>query len=345
MSADRHGYLWADLDGDAVIDVACSHGSDGGCANCTDDGHELWKGVGNGSFTPVPNAGGMYDQPGRGRAFAAADVDGDGDLDVFHGKAPEPLSPNSLYRNDGNMTFVDVAADWGVNEQLGTVGGLFADVDDDGDPDLFVAGDEFARPTKLFRNDGTSYVDVTLAAFGAEPPVLRPNFGRDNDGDLDLAAAEGDEAVFDTWNVQGTTFSFYVNHHFGEDGIDIFELDTPSTNPVAAFRYRGTVWNDYMFLGPNGVHPTGSTVTLTDAFVGAPTFTPGVSLGLYCWRESPGGRWHVHISAPPNHFGNFNGTITSAGGIANVTASNLEHLDILPSARTSTATTGARSRT
>lgn len=332
FTADRHGYVWADLDGDAVVDVACSHGSDGGCPNCNDDGHELWRGNGDGTYLPIANAGGMYDQPGRGRAFSAADIDGDGDLDIFHGKAPLPESPNSLYRNDGSMTFVDVAAAWGVNETLGTVGGLFADVDDDGDPDLFVGGEEFARPTKLFRNDGASFVDVTLAAFGATPPVFATaDFGDwDNDGDLDLAASEGDEAVYDYWQVQGNSLTFWVNHHFGEDGIDIFELDTPSVNPTAAFRYRGVLYNDVIFLGPNGVHPTTSTVTLTDAYVGAPTFTPGVSLGLYCWRESPGGRWHVHVSAPPNHFGNFNGTVTSTGGIANPTASNLEDLDILP---------------
>ena len=331
-TADRHGYLWADLDNDAVTDVACAHGSDGGCGTCSDDGHELWKGDGDGTFTPVPDAGGMYDQLGRGRAFSAADIDGDGDLDVFHGKAPSAASPNSLYRNDGGMSFVDVAPDWGVDEVLGTVGGLFADIDDDGDPDLLVAGDEFERPTTLFRNDGGHFTDVTASAFDVPPPILAgADFGDfDDDGDLDLLAVEGSEAIFDVWSVAGNAFNFFSNFRFGDDGADIFALDGAGGNPTASFRYLGGVHLEYFFLGPNGVHPATATFTLTDAYVGAPSFTPGVDLGLYCWRESPGGRWIVESSGPPGSYGNFNGTITTVSGVVNPAASGLETLATVP---------------
>ncbi len=331
-TADRHGYLWADLDNDAVLDVMCVHGSDGGCGTCSDDGHELWKGDGDGTFTPVPDAGGMYDQLGRGRALSAADLDGDGDLDVFHGKAPAPASPNSLYRNDGGMSFAEIAPAWGIAEELGTVGGLFADVDDDGDPDLLVGGDEFERPTVLFRNDGTSFTDVTAVAFAATPPVLAgADFGDfDDDGDVDLIGVEGSEAVFDTWSATATQLRFFANFRSGDDGVDVFELDASGGNAVASFRYLGGLFSEYFFLGPDAVHPVGSSFALTDAYVGAPSFTPGADVGLYCWRESPGGRWLLHASGVPGSYGNFNGTVTAASGgaITDPSASNLEPLPV-----------------
>ncbi len=331
-TADRHGYVWADLDQDAIVDVVCSHGSDGGCSSCSDDGHELWRGNGGGTFTAIAGAGGMYDQPGRGRAFSAADVDLDGDLDVYHAKAPNPSSLNSLYRNDGGLTFVDVAPAWGLAEEIGTVGGLFADVDDDGDPDLLVGGEEFDRPTTLFRNEGGSFVDVSSAAFAQPLPIVAgADFGDyDDDGDLDLALAPGSEAVYDFWKVAGNVFTFFANHRYGDNGVDVFELDTPGGNPTASFRFRGTVFNDVIFLGPSGQHPTGSSVTLTDAFVGAPSFAPGVDVGLYCWRDSPGGRWIIHVSAPPGYFGNFNGTINAAAGVASPSDALLERLELDP---------------
>ncbi len=331
-TADRHGYLWADLDNDAVLDVLCVHGSDGGCGTCTDDGHELWKGDGDGTFTPVPGAGGMYDQIGRGRALAAADLDGDGDLDIYHGKAPAAGSPNSLYRNDGGMAFVEIAPAWGVAEGLGTVGGLFADVDDDGDPDLLVGGDEFERPTVLFRHDGDAFTDVTSVAFAAPPPILAgADFGDyDDDGDLDLIGVQGDEAVFDTWSATSAQLKFFANFRSGDDGVDVFELDASGGNAVASFRYLGGVHPEYFFLGPDAVHPVGSSFALTDAYVGAPSFTPGVDLGLYCWRESPGGRWLLHASGVPGSYGNFHGTVTAAvgGAIVDPSASNLEPLPV-----------------
>jgi hypothetical protein len=162
--------LWADLDDDGLPEALCPHGGGGGCG-CPSGANELWRSLGGGGFATVGGAGGMADAVGRGRAFSAADVDGDGDLDVFHGKAPLVASPNSLYRNDGALSFTDVAASAGVDEQEGTVGGLFADYDDDGDPDLFVGGEEFTRPTVLWRNDGGTFADVTADSFGALPVV------------------------------------------------------------------------------------------------------------------------------------------------------------------------------
>ena len=200
---DRHGLLWADLDGDGALDAVCSHGGGGGCG-CPAGGNELWRSLGGGNLMEVANAGGMLDAVGRGRSFSAADVDGDGDVDLHHAKAPLLASLNSLYRNDGDMAFADVAAAWGVDEGEGTVGGLFADVDDDGDPDLLVGGEEFGRSTVLWRNDGGTFADATADLFGGPLPVIA------SDGRAvrllrfvnaqKLLVLRGDS--IETWNVQ-----------------------------------------------------------------------------------------------------------------------------------------------
>ncbi|MEZ5065074.1 MAG: FG-GAP-like repeat-containing protein [bacterium] len=328
---DRHGWLWCDLDNDGLLDVVCSHGGDGGSGSA-DEPNELWRGIDFGIFEAVTGAGGMADEAGRGRAFSAADIDGDGDLDLWHAKAPLAASPNSLYRNDGNLTFVDVAAEWGTADELGTVGVLFADWDDDGDPDALVGGDEFARPTTLYRNDGGAFVDVTTDLIPAGLPIISgADWGDwDGDSDLDLVIAAGDDGVWDSWGTDDTKYWLFATHRFDDDGVDIFQFET-AEDPVAQFRWRNVIQNDRIFLGPAGVHPTLSSITLTDAYVGAPTFTPGVDQGLYCWRESPGGPWIVHVSAPPGTFGNYSAKINTVTGVSNPIESNLERLTIVPS--------------
>jgi enediyne biosynthesis protein E4 len=72
----------------------------------------------------------------HGNALAVADVDGDGRPDIYF---VNQLGANQLWRNLGGGRFEDVTARAGVAlEGRIHVGASFADVDNDGDPDLFV---------------------------------------------------------------------------------------------------------------------------------------------------------------------------------------------------------------
>jgi enediyne biosynthesis protein E4 len=68
--------------------------------------------------------------------MAVADVDGDGWLDLYF---TTQLGRNRLYRNLGGNRFEDVTAQAGVGltDQI-SVAASFADIDNDGLPDLFV---------------------------------------------------------------------------------------------------------------------------------------------------------------------------------------------------------------
>ncbi len=333
-TGDRHGWLWVDLDGDGLRDVVCSHGGDGGCG-CSDDGNELWQGQAApaGTFSLVAGSGGMTDLVGRGRAFSAADIDGDGDVDLYHAKAPLVASPNSMYRNDGALTFVDVAAASGLDETIGTEGGLFADADDDGDPDLIVGGEEFQRPTTYFRNDGGVFVDATSQAFGSLPVASSLDWGdADGDGDLDLLLTEGRDGVFDWYEDDPAEPWFFSHARFGEDGDDVLTFETPGETVIARPRFNGGWYPDFMFLGSTASHPSQTQFPLDDSLVGAPAFTPGVDRGLYIWREFAGGPFQIHSSAPAGAWGNFHVKLLTQNGLQNVVVSGLEEVVIDPAA-------------
>lgn len=125
---------------------------------------------------------------------AAGDYDNDGDIDLFIVRGD--IGPNLLYQNDGSGTFADVAAAAGVaytrssDENYRHSGPTFADMDGDGDLDLFVGGIH-NDPCFLFENQGDgTFLDVTAGSGLDEIDsvhTLSAAFGDyDLDGDLDL---------------------------------------------------------------------------------------------------------------------------------------------------------------
>ncbi len=97
-----------------------------------------------------------------GASVAAVDYDHDGDIDLYVTNS-QLGHPNRLFQNNGDGTFVDVAADLGVdkaNEEHGTsMDAVFGDYDNDGDMDLYVVKWGW---NILYRNNGDgSFSDVT----------------------------------------------------------------------------------------------------------------------------------------------------------------------------------------
>jgi hypothetical protein len=146
-------------------------------------------------FKDVTTAAGVGD-PGRGKGVAVADVDRDGDLDIY---VSNKGGPNVLYRNDGGNTFTDITEIAGdnVGDAGFCMGSVFADVDHDGDMDLFIAkgGNYEVEANRLLRNDSTPgkvwFTDIT-----AEAGLLVKAFtygasfaDYDSDGDVDLYLA------------------------------------------------------------------------------------------------------------------------------------------------------------
>jgi hypothetical protein len=155
-----------------------------------------------------------------GAAVAVADFDRDGWQDFYVTNSGEG-SLNRLYRNRGDGTFIDVAAQMGVADvnQRGTgvsMGAVWGDYDNDGWDDLFLY--RYGRP-ELFRNEqGQRFALVSERA--GLPKWVNANSATwldyDRDGRLDLFLAGYWADDIDLWKLETTkimpeSFEYAVN--------------------------------------------------------------------------------------------------------------------------------------
>jgi len=140
---------------------------------------------------PTPRKHLIETMPG---GVAVFDYDGDGRPDVFFTNGAELPSLaktgkkywNRLYRNEGGFKFRDVTEEAGVAGEGYSMGAAASDYDNDGHPDLFVAG---VNRNILYHNLGNGkFEDVTAKAGirSGEWAVAAGWFDYDNDGRLDL---------------------------------------------------------------------------------------------------------------------------------------------------------------
>jgi hypothetical protein len=167
--------------------------------------------------SPTPEKHLIETMPG---GIAVLDYDGDGRPDIYftNGAAIPSLeksSPkywNRLFRNEGNLKFRDVTEQAGVAGAGYSMGAAAADYDNDGRPDLFVAG---VNRNLLYHNLGNGrFEDVTERAGirSGEWAVAAGWFDYDRDGKLDL------------WVVHYAKWSLLADRYCGDQarGIRIY---------------------------------------------------------------------------------------------------------------------------
>ncbi|HTW80429.1 MAG TPA: FG-GAP-like repeat-containing protein [Terracidiphilus sp.] len=143
---------------------------------------------GDGTFTDRTAAAGLSDQLG-GLNIVQADYNNDGcmDLLILRGGWQYPQK-KSLMRNNCNGTFTDVTDAAGLGGTLtSTNSAAWADIDNDGYLDLFIANEN--SPSQLFRNKGDgTFEDISHAA-GIDKTTFAKGVTAadyDNDGYVDF---------------------------------------------------------------------------------------------------------------------------------------------------------------
>jgi enediyne biosynthesis protein E4 len=191
----------------------------------------LYHNNGDGTFTDVTARAGVV---GGGWSVSAGffDFDNDGLLDLFvtrymewdtrHGKtcggawrtycppAEFPATTNLLYRNRGDGTFEDVSEKSGIAAKKGrALGAAFADYDNDGLTDIFVANDGMQQ--YLFHNNGTgTFTECALDSGAALSADGKPLSGMgtvfqdyDNDGIPDILVTVLPREVYGAYHNDG----------------------------------------------------------------------------------------------------------------------------------------------
>lgn len=223
------GVALLDLDGDHHLDVyvvqggpfpppAAAPGPDQGSSD------RLFRNLGNGRFEDVSQRAGLRADWGYGHGVAVGDYDNDGDPDLFLTRWRRYV----LLRNRGDGSFEDVTAGCNLTgERDWPTSAAFADLDRDGDLDLYVCHylrwsaespkvcgesgrvnychplDFPAQPDHLFRNDGGRFTEISREAGiidtdgrGLGVVVVDLN----EDGLLDLFVANDQSANLLFWN-------------------------------------------------------------------------------------------------------------------------------------------------
>ncbi|HLO53209.1 MAG TPA: VCBS repeat-containing protein [Saprospiraceae bacterium] len=150
------------------------------------EANKLYLNKGNMQFEDITATAGVAGKGVWSTGVSLADINHDGFLDIYvcnSGDVAETNRKNELFINNGNLTFTESAAQYGLDDDGFSTHAVFFDYDADGDLDCFVLNNSMTNPNKiqqnatqqrmvfgtpggdrLYRNDDNTFTDVTQQA-------------------------------------------------------------------------------------------------------------------------------------------------------------------------------------
>lgn len=221
------GVAWGDFDGDHDPDLYVS--------NSQGQWNAFYRNEGNGTFKKLSEHfqspfGEVVRHGGNSEGVNWVDFDNDGDLDLF--VANRGQEPNFLFRNEGDEGFVQLVDHPLTAAGISTTMACWADVDQDGDLDVFFANYREQQANAVFRNLGTGRFErVSTSALATGQGEARAcGWGDvDKDGLPDLYVANASTPNLFFRNRGDWRFEAVTSGHLVTD---------------VAYSY-GTSWTDY----------------------------------------------------------------------------------------------------
>lgn len=275
----------ADFDGDGSIDFFVGYDTRSGTTH-----NQLYRNDGSGSFTDVAAAAGLQLASNTPRSAPFVDHDADNDIDLLYSNE---FNPPGMFRNDGSLPFVNESTTVFSPTNIQGDASAYADFDDDGDLDLYIATGSTGALNRLFvSNNDTNWTDMasTYGVQGPNPSSERWSAATwvdlDHDGDLDLHV------------ISSSTDLVYLS----AAGVSFAEVTAASIG-LGESNFTGTaMWVDYDLDGDIDAYIVGSGLYANDgggqfSLVGtAPVAGNGAA-----WADADGdGLWDVLISGGSN---------------------------------------------
>ncbi len=225
------GACATDVDNDGFIDLYIS---------VLNGPNILYKNRGGTHFVNYSSiSGGIGEPTDRTNMSAFADIDNDGDLDLF---ITNENSTNRLYRNNGAGIYTEITRSAGVLSDFGGNSASFADIDNDGDVDLFVTNwstqnllykNMFKESGQIFFENITEKANVGGHAFSKSNACVFADV--DNDADLDLFVSN-----------RKTTNHLYFNDGKGNfiEHLEAFPKDNDKSYGAVIADFDSDGWKD-----------------------------------------------------------------------------------------------------
>lgn len=218
---------FGDADQDGLLELYVTNSAG------TDDRNNYYTATDIGAFVQLSD-GIQVEEQGASRGVTWIDYDNDGDADLF--VTNEDNTPNRLYQNQGDGSFVSIQDGVVATNAGATMSGTWGDYNNDGYMDLFICN--YDDDNILYRNGPNGFEEITSSVVSNDGGFsFSANWGDlDNDGDLDLFVSN----AFPQDNNSPLQNFFYLNN--GDETFTKVETEIITQNNGWTY---GNAFGDY----------------------------------------------------------------------------------------------------